>query len=258
MRIGGFCAVLAALAASPCWAQDSGKVPLVTDRPDFTESALSVLPGVVQLEAGYTLTRIDGLNSHSLGEVLLRIGVLPRTEVRVGLNSFAWSDDPPDASGLEDVSLGVKVELAAGGSQGFQLLRPSIALLVSTTLPTGAEEFGENDLQPAAILAMSWELSERFGLGANAGVGAPTAGGDRFGQFSGSLALGASVTEHLGAYGEYYVLAPPGPDADAAGFLNGGLTWLVSEDFQLDLRAGLGIHGADADAFFGAGLATRF
>jgi hypothetical protein len=256
MRIASSYAVLIALAAAPCSAQDGA---LVTDRPDFTESALSVLPGVVQVEAGYTWTRNDGVDVHSLGEVLLRIGVLPRAEVRVGLNSFAWSDGPSNASGMEDASLGVKVELTPGSNQGFQLLRPSIALLVSTTLPTGAEEFGETELQPAATLAMSWDLSERLGLGANAGVGAPTLDGDRFGQFSGSLALGASVTEHLGAYGEYYVFAPPGPDAEAAGFLNGGLTWLLGEDFQLDLRAGFGVHGDDADAFFfGGGLATRF
>ncbi len=249
-------ALLTALTALPCTAQED---PLVTDRPDFTESALSVLPGVVQVEAGYTLTRDDAVNGHSLGEVLLRIGALPRTEVRIGLNSFAWTNDPgDDVSGTEDISVGVKVALAPGGTDGFQLLQPSIALLVNTTLPTGADGIGEDDLQPAATLAMAWELSDRLGLGANASVAAASQDGDRFGQFSGSLSVGAGLAERVGAYGEYFVIAPPGPDDEATGFLNGGLTFLASNDFQLDVRGGFSVHGVETDLFFGVGLATRF
>lgn len=37
--------------------------PLVGDRPDFTESALSVAPGSVQLKVGATLD-ISGLGDH--------------------------------------------------------------------------------------------------------------------------------------------------------------------------------------------------
>src|SRR5215207_9327340 len=54
--------------------------PLVTDRPDFTESPATVGQGVVQLETGYTFTTdsAGGLRTtnHSFPESLWRIGML--------------------------------------------------------------------------------------------------------------------------------------------------------------------------------------
>ncbi len=57
------------------------------------------------------------------------------------------------------------------------------------------------------------------------------------------------------------MFAPPGPGDDATGFLNGGLTFLATNDLQFDVRAGFGVHGADGldrDLFVGAGFAARF
>ncbi len=258
-RLAALSAALVSGVTGPAGAQQAGD-PLVTDRPDFTESALAVAPGVVQLELGYTLTRGGAVNTHTLGEVLLRIGIVPRAELRVGLNSFAWDDDPlGDNTGLEDASVGLKVELAnGGGALGFDLLKPRVALLLSTTIPTGGAAFGEEDLRPGAVLALSWDVSERVGLGANANVAAASEAGDRYGQFSGAVSVGVSLTERVGAYGEYFMFAPSGPGDDATGFLNGGFTFLVSNDFQFDARAGIGLYGTDTDLFVGAGLARRF
>ena len=54
--------------------------PLVTDRPDFTESTVTVGRGVMQLECGYTFTADDEAgvrtNNHSFPETLLRVGML--------------------------------------------------------------------------------------------------------------------------------------------------------------------------------------
>ena len=74
----------------------------------------------------------------------------------------------------------------------------------------------------------------------------------------GAVALGVSLADRVGAYGEYFLFAPPGPGDDATGFLNGGLTFLATNDFQFDLRAGFGVDGVDKDFFAGAGFATRF
>ena len=60
---------------------------LVTDRPDFTESAVSVAPGRVQLEGGYTFSRIEAERTHTVGELLARFGAVDRLEFRLGINS---------------------------------------------------------------------------------------------------------------------------------------------------------------------------
>ncbi|MGH7563856.1 MAG: hypothetical protein ACREK5_05485, partial [Gemmatimonadota bacterium] len=73
-------AVLLAAVPIPAILNAQIVAPLVTDRPDFTESALTVPRGDPQLESGYTLTRADDADEHALGEVLLRIGVAGRLE----------------------------------------------------------------------------------------------------------------------------------------------------------------------------------
>ncbi len=241
------------LAPRPASAQDD---PLVTDRPDFTESAVSVTPGRLQLESGYTFSRIGATEVHTAGEVLVRIGVVARAELRLALNSFAWQDGPGvDAEGLEDAAVGVKLELLEGpGVPGSPL--PSLAVLVSTTVPTGEAPPGVDEPQPGAILAAGWTLSDRVTLGSNVGIAYPLADGDdRFVEVSGSASVGIGVTPALSAYIEAFgFAASEGPDT---GFLDGGLTYLVLPNLQFDARAGIGVNDRDPDYFVGAGFAVR-
>ena len=65
------------------------KSPIVTDRPDFTESSVTVGYGVVQLETGYRYTYdsdSDGsIRNHSFPESLLRVGMFKEVRaVEVG------------------------------------------------------------------------------------------------------------------------------------------------------------------------------
>jgi hypothetical protein len=61
----------AALVALAATADDE---PLVTDRPDFTESAATVTRGRTQVEMGYTFTSAGDFDEHAMGELLVRIG----------------------------------------------------------------------------------------------------------------------------------------------------------------------------------------
>jgi len=61
---------------------------LVTDRPDFTESATAVPKDSWQLEFGYTFEKDNGLINHSLGELLIRFSPMEKLELRLGINSF--------------------------------------------------------------------------------------------------------------------------------------------------------------------------
>ena len=55
--------VLVAATGGTATAQE----PMVTDRPDFTESTSTVMPGVYQLEAGYTFARFGRTDTHQIG-----------------------------------------------------------------------------------------------------------------------------------------------------------------------------------------------
>jgi len=141
--------------------------PLVTDRPDFTESALTVPVGRVQVEAGFTLTRDGDENEYTLPETLLRLGVAERWEIRLELPSVAFLENGADEEGLTDMSVGFKWQFVEQEGN-----RPDVALLGSLTLPTGDDSFGEEGVRPGAILAAGWDLSESVGEGWSLGVNA--------------------------------------------------------------------------------------
>ena len=62
-----------------------------------------------QLEAGSTFSRTENERGRSIGEALLRVGVAPRAELRIVLNSFAVARaDGQTTRGFEDISLGTR------------------------------------------------------------------------------------------------------------------------------------------------------
>ncbi len=65
-----FAALILLGSSEWCAAHGAQAEPLVTDRPDFTESAETVAPGLFQLESGYTFTRRGDDKEHALGEFL--------------------------------------------------------------------------------------------------------------------------------------------------------------------------------------------
>ena len=258
-RSVGFIAA-AVLALPPLSGHAGAPEPesIVTDRPDFTESTDTVPEGRFQLEGGYTFARAGGDEEVTTGELLLRVAAGPRTELRVGVPSYGRIRAAGgNGAGLEDASVGVKVRLAKGSS-GYGLGRPNVSLIAATTLPTGASAYRENTLQPEAKLCLSWDLSDRLGLSSNLNYAYLSEDGQRFGQFSGSVSLGMGLTERVGTYLETFGFTATGPDGADAGYLNAGVTYLVSGDYQLDARIGVGFNGLSDDYFVGVGAARRW
>lgn len=239
-------------------AQQGGPEPIETDRPDFTETARTVPPGHVQLEGGTTFARMDGEREQALGEILLRLATGPKTELRVNVGSYIRARGSQGrASGMEDIALGFKTELR-DASRRFGLGLPDMALIIETTLPTGASAFRENALQPEAKLCLAWDLSPEISLGSNLNVAYASEQGERIAEPSGSLSVGYALTERTGAYLELFGLAPAGRARPNRSYVNGGLTYLVNDDYQLDVRAGTGLNGVHPDHFFGLGASRRF
>src|SRR5512134_3632032 len=173
------------LAPAPAVGQEPE--PLVTDRPDFTESAAVPGHGRVQVEGGWTVEESGDAREHSVAEILVRIGLGERFEARIEPGSWISADDgDADVAGLDDAGLGFKVLLF----QEIPPSRPAVALLVSSSVPTGDDEIGSSEWQPEARLALGWTLSEVWSLGANAGWGRPDDGDERFDQALASVALG--------------------------------------------------------------------
>lgn len=258
------CAALAGCAAR----QPAATLPeMVTDRPDFTESASVVARGHLQLEAGYTFTRDRGdegvRRDHAYPEALLRIGLTDRVELRAG-QSFLTTRTapligrPPDQrTGAGDLYLGTKLRLA-----GQRAGRPELALIAQATLPTGADDVGAARTLPGLNLVYAWEIvPEQLSLAASTqGNLAVDAGDEGYLELTQSLSLGYSFTDRVGAFAEWFASFPAGRRAgvSAAHSVDGGFTVKLGAGLQWDVRVGAGLTRS-ADGFFaGSGIAVRY
>jgi hypothetical protein len=232
--------------------------PIITDRPDYTESVETVPPGMTQIEGGYTFTQSDRHNNaQSLGELLIRTAIGSKSELRIGLNSYGVGHGENGSSyGLEDASLGAKIVLRKG-AEGGGLRRPAVSLIALTTLPTGTEDERGSHFQPTVKLCLGYTLSPRIDLGVNANYSYVNDGDDRYGEFSPSASLGYALTDRVGSFFEYYSFHPF-RDQPATYYLNTGMTYLLSDNAQLDVRVGSGLNGPSDDFFIGTGAAVRF
>ncbi len=240
-------------------AEESKPEPIITDRPDFTESTETVPAGMTQIEAGVTFSRAGDERENSFGEVLVRHALGRKTELRLEVPTFARTRGTGGReSGFGDGSIGFKVMLSQGSGK-MGLKKPRVSLIGDTSLPIGSRDFRERKLQPGAKLLLGWDLSERVALSSNLNYAYLSEDGERFGEFSASASLGFSLSDKVGSYLEVFGFSPGG-DRDSSRFINGGLTYLVNNDFQLDARVGFGL-GNDVkgpDTFFGVGVSRRF
>ena len=238
--------------------------PLVTDRPDFTEASSTVGVGVTQLEFGYTYTYNNdagtSVRSQSFGEPLLRHGLFDDwLELRVGLfpaeQQTTTAGVSNSTSGTEDLYVGFKIGLTP--QQG---ILPEMALIPQMNLPTGSPAFTSSRIEPGLNWIYSWKISDLVSTAGstqgNRRIDATT--GSDYLEMAQSWTIACSCTEKLGAYTEWFALIPNDADTDQTQhFFNGGFTYLISNDVQFDIRAGLGLNGAADDYFVGTGLSVR-
>ena len=237
--------------------------PLVTDRPDFTEASTTVGLGVAQLEFGYTYTDNDdagvSTRTQSLGEPLLRVGILAEwLELRVGLPPLsertASGGMANTTSGTGDLYLGFKLALTPQ-----EQMLPEMGLIPQVNVPTGSNAFTSGEVEPGVNWIYSWELNDFLSTaGSTQGNRRVDATGDAYLEMAQSWTIAYSLGERVGAYTEWFALIPHSADtAQTQHYANGGFTYLLSNDVQFDIRAGVGLNDAADDFFVGTGLSIR-
>lgn len=246
----------------------SGAAPseLVTDRPDQTESAEVVPPGLWQLETGWLFTRDEpGViteERHEVGGSLLRIGLVERLELRVGWEGYVDEESVTpggrgSVNGPGDAELGAKLVLMEARAR-----RPQVALLAGTSVPAGDDELTSDRFDPDVRLAVAHPLGEGVDLGYNLGVAweSVEAGGEVDTLSSGlyTVAAGFALTPRLGAFVEIFGEEPLSATGSHQSSLTGGFTWLLRDTLQLDLAGGAGLTDDAPDWFVGAGLSVRW
>jgi hypothetical protein len=239
-----------------------------TDRPDFTESAKTVGLGRVQFEAGYTYyrDRAGGATrtTQTYPEALLRIGEFADwLELRIGPNyvhsrTTAFGRTTEHLSGLDDLYLGVKVALTE--EKGYL---PETAIIFQATVPTGGPGITAEQTLPGVNFVYGKDvvkglLSLSGSFQANRAIDPD---GHPYVELAQSVSLGYTFTRQCTAYTEWFAFYPTSalaPGVTAQHYFNGGFSYKLTPDFQVDVRAGCGLSRSADDIFAGAGFAVRY
>jgi hypothetical protein len=223
------------------------------DRPGFSTSPQTVLRGRLQIEGGYQFTEDQGVDSHGMPLLLMRAGLTNKIELRIGWDGLSWTENnghyKPEAS---DMSLGLKAHLM---EQRPGL--PAIGLLGSLSLPTGSSSSTSNRVDPTGGLLWNYNFAAGPGLFGTILMSSLTGDDGRFFEAANATGVSLPINDRLGSFVEYFGFYRTG-GGGAAHNLNGGFTYLLNDNLQLDVNGGLGMNRR-ADAYFlGAGFAFRF
>ncbi len=245
--------ILGALGSSVIFAQDRGSI--ITDRPDFTESPFSVAPGTIQLEFGGTWTDFAGFTTISGPELLGRIGVFKRVELRVTAPNYIEEKNATGnkTSGFTDMTLGAKFQISDENSV------VGLAVIGQASIPTGDEdelptELAAGRLQPEIIAIVGTDVSPGVSIGGLVGLKSIQEVGENKLRFMATFVLSGEVASKLSAFGEFFFNRRPSFSTYVA---HTGLLYAISDSFQIDFHGGTGMNDASGNLFLGAGAAIR-
>lgn len=224
--------------------------PIATDRPDQTETPQLVPPKYLQLEHGLTLEKDGPVKMLFIPSTLIRYGVNEYFELRLVAEPLVYWNGGSDF-GFSPLEAGVKIKMLE--EKGCL---PQLAFIGHVAIPkTATDVFDIVYVAPSFRIAANHGITDNFGIGYNAGIewdglsAEPT--------FIYTLTLAAGLTDKLSAFAEVYGFIPQKSDfIDHR--IDGGFTYLINNDFQLDLSAGWGYTADAPDYFAGIGVSYRF
>jgi hypothetical protein len=241
---------------------------LTSDRPDATESPFTVEPGRYQIESSFAQYTRDQYNPErtnvrvtawSVAPFNLRIGLTPRSEVQVLIDSYLDVKIEDRDSGLTervrgfgDVTLRAKWNFR--GNDGGE---NALGLMPFVKLPTARNGLGNDSVEGGVILPFATSLPGGWGFGAmtEADIVRNAADDGHTLVWVNTATVSHDLTEKLGGFLE---LASEIGEGKPIFSFNGGLTYAVDADLQLDLGVNVALSRAADDLTLFAGCVKRF
>ena len=240
--------------------------PLVTDRPDFTEASSTVGRGVTQFEMGYLYVNDregnDSFDGHAYPDLLLRQGLFADWfELRIGWTYLSDRETIGNVTTTNDRSSDLYVGTKIGLTPQEGVL-PEMALIPQMFLPISEDPIlGGGEVLPGVNWIYAWELNDWLSIAGSSQINRALddATGEPYGLIAQSAVAGFSLTDELGAFSEWFCFIPDGADTvHTQHYYNGGFTYLLCDNVQFDIKAGIGLSDHADDFFLGTGLSVRF
>lgn len=226
------------------------KESIEADRPDQTETPATVPNGMFQIETGFTYEKPNGSDeAFATPSVLWKYGVNDHLELRL-ITEYTIDKTPSlETSGLTPVWIGCKIKISE--EKG---IIPKTSFIGHIQLPNMAStKYKVDYFAPQFRFTMQHSLSEKLTLSYN--LGSEWDGVTAEPTFIYTLSTGYSFSEKMGGYLEVFGFAPQQDIATHQ--FDGGLTYLLSDNFMLDLSSGIGLTENAPDYYVSAGFSFR-
>lgn len=228
---------------------------LSTDRPDTTESPYSVDAGHFQFEMELAAFTRDGgaWSEFTLGELNAKYGLNDSSDLQVVMPFYSHSRDGKE--GFGDVQIRLKHNLW-GNDEGATAL----AVMPFVKLPTANSALGNGDFEAGLIIPFGFAGPAEWSFGVMAEV--DLVSDEDGGGYQPELLLSATGSHHLtgntGIFIELVGILTPESGDEQEAYFNCGMTWAISDTWQLDggIRAGLTAASTDLTPFLG--ISTKY
>jgi len=225
-------------------------------RPGQSFGPFTTGQNIFQVQTGATFDnfnhKISDFSGNGFGYLMsLRYGLEEAFEIRAAFatrsdNSISNGNETK-IGGLSAVVTGVRYNIKNGKGQ-----KASYAVQTDVRLNIVDEDYNPNDIAPRIILLHGQKLSDKLGLTTNWGLSWNGNNSAPRGFYVVNLSF--PISDKFGSFIETYggVVRD-----DFTIFFDTGLSYLVNNDFQLDISAGYGSNNNITNSFIDAGISWR-
>lgn len=242
-----------------------------TDRPDQTESPISMDAGHVQLEMDFfTFTRDRDRSGGGdvqtdiweAAPLNLKVGLLNNVDLQLVIEPQHWvraedrrTHSIQEESGFGDVTTRVKVNFWGndGGPTALGAI-PFVRFL------TSAPDWEDGGVEGGMLLPLGIELPWGWGTTVMGGfeVLRNESGRGNHANFIQSITFGHAIVGNLSGYAEFYSEVSAAEGEEWVGMADFGVTYGLTQDIQLDTGVNIGVTDAADDLNTFVGISVRF
>ena len=230
---------------------------IVTDRPDQTEAPALTPKKWMQFEIGVQseFDKADGYSSQSslYPTVLAKYGLSKRFELRLiteyAKDNFKVGNLNSSTSGLAQFTVGSKIAISE--AKGWL---PQISLITHLELPwIASKDYRPSTIVPRYRFLFCHPINDRINFSYNLGM--EWENGSSVSTTIYTASLGFALTDNIGCFVESYGFLRENTSGDNR--LDGGVTFLLNSNHQLDVSAGFGLNEISPDYFVSCGYSFR-
>jgi hypothetical protein len=230
---------------------------LSADRPDFTESPITVDAGAVQVELSFfDYARNGRAETTRLAPTNLKFGLNDSSDLQLVFEPYVDEDNGTRSeNGIGEMQIRLKRNI--WGNDGG---RTALGVMPFVKLPIASDDLGNDHVEGGVIVPFSVEVTDRVSAGLMGELDLVYDDSDDDYEFEliASGVIGYEFTDTVGGYAELVLNESTDSNRNFQGLLGLGATYTISRNAVFDAGVNFGL-GGDADDFnIFAGMTVRY